>query len=204
MDYAHFAFTGKVTVTITRTNGAVSSCHVRPLAYGIAPRTSGNTVSFELDRPRYLIVFINEPASFGSNGLILFAEAPEENPPKPDDANVVDVTRYGIDPTGKTVETTKINQAIADVAAKPGGGVLFFPRGGVYLTGTVMMKSNVTLYVEAGALIKGSDNIADYPPQRLAANDSSANSGFLFWFDDIANARHRGRRTIGRQWLSRA
>ena len=196
MDYVHFAFTGKVTVTITRNSGTVSTCDVRPLAYGIAPRKTGNTVTFELDRPRYLIVFINEPASFGSNGLIIFAEAPEEDPPKPGDANVVDVTRYGIDPTGKTVETVKINQAIADVAARPGGGVLFFPRGGVYLTGTVMMKSNVTLYVEAGALIKGSDNIADYPPQRLAPSDSSANSGWLFWFDDIANARLRGRGTI--------
>ncbi len=195
MDYVHFAFTGKVTVTITRNSGKVSTCDVRPLAYGIAPRKSGKTVTFELDRPRYLIVFINEPASFASNGLVFFAEAPEENPPKPGDANVVDVTSYGIDPTGKTVETAKINQAVADVAAKPGGGVLFFPRGGVYLTGTVMMKSNVTLYVEAGALIKGSANTADYPPAPLASG-SGAHMGCLFWFNDVANARLMGRGTI--------
>jgi len=193
MDYVHFAITGKVTVTITRNSGTVSSCDVRPLAYGIAPRKSGKTVTFELDRPRYLIVFINEPASFASNGLMFFAEPPEENPPKPRDANVVDITSYGIDTTGKTVETAKINQAIADVAAKPGGGVLFFPRGGVYLTGTVMMKGNVTLYVEAGALIKGSADTADYPP---LASDSSGNMGCLFWFNDVTNARLMGRGTI--------
>jgi hypothetical protein len=40
----------------------------------------------------------------------------------------------------------KINQAISDVSAKPCGGVLFFPAG-FYLSGTVMVKSGVKIYV---------------------------------------------------------
>jgi polygalacturonase len=48
--------------------------------------------------------------------------------------------------------------------------VLFFPAG-VYLTGTVLMQSNVKLYVDAGALIRGSRKSADYvsPPMPAGA-----------------------------------
>ena len=62
MDYASFAMTGKVRVTVTNLVGEIDvlTCDVRPLAYGIKPQISGNTVSFELDRPRYLLVFPNE------------------------------------------------------------------------------------------------------------------------------------------------
>jgi hypothetical protein len=146
MDYASFSMTGKVHVTITLlvSERKVLTCNIRPLAYGIQPQISGNTVSFDLDRPRYLVLFFNDEPAFNNTGLMLFAEPPEKNPPKLGDPNVVDIRDYKVDGTGKTVETAKINQAIGEVAARPGGGVLFFPAG-VYLTGTVSMKSNVKL-----------------------------------------------------------
>lgn len=75
--------------------------------------------------------------------------------------SVVNIQDYKVDHTGKTLETAKINQAISDVSARPEGGVLFFPTG-VYLTGTVLMKSNVKLYVDADAMIRGSRTNADY------------------------------------------
>ena len=164
MDYASFSMTGKVQVTVTNLVGEmdVLSCDIRPLVYGIKPQMSGNTCSFELDRPRYLLVFPNEMGAFGAAGLMLFAEPPEKNPPKPGDPNVVNILDYKVDNTGKTVETATINRAIGEVAARPGGGVLFFPAGGVYMTGTLLMKSNVRLYIDAGALIKGTGKMADY------------------------------------------
>ena len=67
------------------------TCNVRPLAYGIQPQISGNTVSFDLDRPRYLVMFFNDEPMFYSTGLMLFAEPPEKNPPKLGDANVVNI-----------------------------------------------------------------------------------------------------------------
>ena len=141
MDYASFAMTGKVSVTVANLVGEMNvlTCDVRPLAYGIKPRISGHTCSFDLDRPRYLLVFPNEAPSFGAAGLMLFADAPERNPPRPGDPNVVDIMDYKVDNTGKTVETSKINRAISDVSAKPGGGALFFPAGGVYMTGTLWL-----------------------------------------------------------------
>jgi hypothetical protein len=70
---------------------------------------------------------------------------------------------YGASADGKSLDTRAINAAI-DVCHQAGGGIVYL-RPGIYLSGTVILKSNVTLYVEAGATILGSKNIADYPPQ---------------------------------------
>ena len=195
MDYASFGMTGKVHVTVTLlvSERKVVTCHVRPLAYGIQPRISGNTVSFDLDRPRYLILFFNDEPMFYSTGLMLFAEPPEKNPPKLGDPNVVNIQDYKVDSAGKTLETAKINQAIGDVSARPGGGVLFFPAG-VYLTGTVLMKSNVRLYVDAGALIRGSGRNADYVSAPVPPGGRPLRA--LIIFDHVENAGLAGRGAI--------
>jgi len=195
MDYASFALTGRVRVTVTVlvSERKVLTCYVRPLAYGIRPQISGNTVSFDLDRPRYLVLFFNDEPAFHSTGLMLFAEPPEKNPPKLGDPNVVNILDYKVDSTGKILETAKINQAIGDVSTRPGGGVLFFPAG-VYLTGTVLMKSNVKLYVDAGALIRGSTRSADYTAAPAAAGRRPLRA--LIVFDNVDNAGLMGRGAI--------
>jgi len=63
---------------------------------------------------------------FYSTGLILFAEPPEKNPPRLGDPNVINIQDYKVDSTGKTLETTNINQAISDVSARPGAAFSFF------------------------------------------------------------------------------
>ena len=196
MDYASFSMTGKVRVTVTNLVGEMNvlTCDIRPLAYGIKPQISGNTCSFELDRPRYLLVFPNEVASFGAAGLMLFAEPPEKNPPKLGDPNVVSILDYKVDNTGKTVETAKINQAIGDVSAKAGGGVLYFPTG-VYMAGTLFMKSNVKLYIDADALIKGTGKIVDYTsaPAPAGAPAGGRQLRAQVIFDHVENAGLYGR-----------
>ena len=105
---------------------------------------------------------------------------------------------YRVDNTGKTVETAKINQAISDVSSRPGGGVLFFPTGGIYKTGTLMMKSNVKLYVDAGAVIKGTRKSADY------AAESGGGRRAQVLFENVENAGLMGRGAIdmdGYPWL---
>ena len=187
MDYARFAMKGKVHVEITMlvSDRKVMTCNVRPLAYGIQPKIKGNTVSFDLDQPRYLVLFFNDEPAFNTVGLMLFADPPEQHPVQPGATNVVNIRDYAVDPTGQTVETAKINQAISEVSARPGGGVLFFPAG-VYKTGTVVMKSNVKFYVDAGAVVRGSTKAADYGTPRKA----------LFVFDGCTNVGLAGRGTI--------
>ena len=203
MDHASFSMTGKVHVTITSlvNERNIVTCYIRPLAYGIHPQISGNTIGFDLDRPRYLVIFFNEEPTFQSPGLFLFAEPEEKNPPRLGDLNVVNIMDYKVDNTGKTLETSKINQAIGDVSARPGGGVLFFPAG-VYLSGTVLMKSNVRLYIDAGALIRGSRKSADYasPPMPEGQRPLKA----FFVFNHVENAGLAGPGAIdmeGYPWL---
>lgn len=70
------------------------------------------------------------------------------------------LTEYGIFDDGK-VYTREI-QNLIDTASKNGGGVIVVPRG-VYLTGALYFKKGVNLYVKEGAVLKGSDDISDYP-----------------------------------------
>ena len=72
------------------------------------------------------------------------------------------VVSNGADRTGK-VKCTEIINMLIEKLASDGGGTLFFP-GGTYLTGPIIMKSNITLYIDAGATIKFSDDFDDYLP----------------------------------------
>ena len=66
------------------------------------------------------------------------------------------------DPTGKIKCTRIINNIIEELSSK-GGGTLYFPAG-TFLTGPIIMKSNITLWLDAGAVIKFSDDFDDYLP----------------------------------------
>ena len=66
-----------------------------------------------------------------------------------------------ITPDGKTLNTMAIQCAI-DGLSSAGGGTLVFPAG-TYLTGTVWLKDNVTLQLDAGAVLLGSPDLKDYP-----------------------------------------
>ena len=59
--------------------------------------------------------------------------------------------------------TKFIAQKIAYLADKCGGGTLYFPAG-VYNVGPIELKSNTTLELEAGALLKFSNDMDLYTP----------------------------------------
>lgn len=70
------------------------------------------------------------------------------------------LTDYGVKDDGR-VHTREL-QALIDRVAAEGGGVLVVGAGS-YLTGAVWLKQGVHLYVENGGLLKGSDDVTDYP-----------------------------------------
>jgi polygalacturonase len=72
----------------------------------------------------------------------------------------LDVTQSGAVGDGVTLNTAAIQKAI-DACNAQGGGIVTFPAGR-YLTGTIQLKSNVTLRLDDQAVILGSTNPADY------------------------------------------
>jgi len=73
-----------------------------------------------------------------------------------------DIVKYGADPSGK-IRCTEIINNLIDSLADSGGGTLFFPAG-TFLTGPIVLRSNITLYINAGSIVKFSDDFDDYLP----------------------------------------
>jgi len=71
------------------------------------------------------------------------------------------VTEFGAIGDGQTLNTDSIQAAIDRLAAK-GGGTLHIPQG-VFLSGAIFLKPGVGLYLDKGAVLKGSTDISDYP-----------------------------------------
>src|SRR5215831_10318780 len=74
---------------------------------------------------------------------------------------------FGIYSDGVTLNTRSIQFAI-DYIQKEGGGRLVFDVGR-FLTGSIHLKSNVTLHLREGAVIVGSLNPLDYDQQGFTA-----------------------------------
>ena len=73
---------------------------------------------------------------------------------------VFNIKSYGARGDGKTVNTQAINRAI-DACASTGGGTVVIPAG-TYMTGTIHLKSHITLLLEKGAIIKGVSDLNAY------------------------------------------
>lgn len=112
--------------------------------------------------------------------------------------NLFNVKDFGASGDGVALETSVIQKAI-DQCALSGGTVLFPP--GKYLTGSLELKSNIEIYISAGATILGSTNIADYRehfPNIKSYNDSFLKHS-LFYAEGAENISIRGDGTIDGQ-----
>ena len=89
--------------------------------------------------------------------LPLVARADQPHP----SGGLFNVRDFGATGDG-TQLATPVLQAAMDTCAKAGGGTLIFPAG-LYVTGTLFLKSHVTLQLEAGAALLGSKDLKDYP-----------------------------------------
>lgn len=83
------------------------------------------------------------------------------------------VRDYGAKGDGKTIDTKAIQKAIDAASAAGGGTVIFQP--GVYLSGSLFLKSRTNLRVDEGVTILGVQDLAGYPvmPTRVAGIEMS-------------------------------
>lgn len=71
-----------------------------------------------------------------------------------------DIVSYGaVKNSGKVC--TKAIQAAIDACNAAGGGKVIIPEG-VFISGTIHLKSNVNLYLQSGAILRGSADLNDY------------------------------------------
>jgi hypothetical protein len=106
--------------------------------------------------------------------------------------NLWNVTDLGAHGDGVTLDTAAINRAIQDCAAA-GGGTVRFPAG-VYLSGTVHLRSHVTLLFEAGAELLGSPALEHY--EGLQAYHGQRWQRGLLLGEDVENVALLGPGTI--------
>ena len=95
-------------------------------------------------------------------------------------ANYV-ITDYGV-VQDSTILQTKAIQHVIDSAEAQGGGKIIVPRG-TYLTGALFFKKGTKLELQEGAVLKGSDNIEDYPllPSRMEGKN-------IYYYAALINA----------------
>jgi len=85
-------------------------------------------------------------------------------------AKLCDARTYGAKADGVTKDTKAI-QAAVDACASAGGGMVRL-SGGTFLTGPVVLKSNITLEIAKDAVLLGSPDRADYPMVPFAGHQT--------------------------------
>lgn len=71
------------------------------------------------------------------------------------------ITDHGIVNDSTLIQTEKI-QAVIDMAHEQGGGVVIVPEG-TFLSGALFFKPKTHLHIEEGGVLKGSDDISNFP-----------------------------------------
>lgn len=95
------------------------------------------------------------------------------------------VNNYGAKGDGKAFDTKSINAAI-DAAANAGGGTVYFPAGN-YLSGSIHLKSNISLYLDQGATLIAADYVpeAGYDLPETVVTNRYEDFGHRHWHNSL-------------------
>ncbi|MBW7866269.1 MAG: glycoside hydrolase family 28 protein [Candidatus Hydrogenedentes bacterium] len=92
-----------------------------------------------------------------------------------------EVGDYGAVADGATLCTEAVQKAIDDCSANGGGTVRF--GAGTYVSGTLVLKTGVTLNLPAGCILAGSENLDDYPvkvPEFRSYTDNYTDKSLIY------------------------
>lgn len=122
---AKLDFTGRIEVSVTCQYADIDSFSIRPLSYNIQGKKQERTITFTLDRPRYLSVEVNGDRF---RNLQLFADAPA--PQKPKRKKVKDLIYFG----------PGIHDLKGDSVIVPSGSTVYID-GGAYVKGWLSVRN---------------------------------------------------------------
>jgi hypothetical protein len=139
-----------------------------------------------------------------TNSLWCIAIKPLQEFNSVDTVKVFNIKDYGAVGDGKTLNTEAINNTIAD-CSKAGGGTVLVPAGR-FLSGTVHLKSNITLFLDKNATIMATADKSQFQgsdfkeeedrPINLHTNDVSNWTRALILIDKAENVTITGTGTI--------
>lgn len=113
--------------------------------------------------------------------LLLFVPAAISQPARV----FFNVKDYGATGNGRTIDSKAINNAVT-AASEVGGGTVCIPAGN-YLSGSIRLKSNVTLYLEQGStIIATSENPEiNYDQAEASVNTTYQDYGHSHWHNAL-------------------
>lgn len=120
-------------------------------------------------------------------------------------AERIDMKLAGADATGNQAEyNTQLIKGKVNQLNENGGGTLYFPAG-TYLTGPIELKNNMTIELEAGALLKFSDDFDLYLPYVEVRHEGVMMKSFhpLIYATNAENITIKGEGTLdgqGKAW----
>ncbi len=133
---------------------------------------------------------------FNAAALLFLSALAVAQPP----VSALNVREFGAKGDGTTKDTAAIQKAI-DACAAGGGGTVTFPSG-TYLSGSLHLKSFVSLLLDNGATLLGSPDSQDYDPcEKLefksdADRETSYFHNALIWGEDLEHVAIVGKGTI--------
>ena len=152
--YVDFTLEKKAELKVTFSD-PISTFRISPQSKGIRGIKEVNSLVFIIRDSGYYVVEINN-----SEKLFVFANAPLKDVPSEHKGKVLNVMDYVKDSTGCSLQTRFIQKAL-DEASRTRKTLVF--SKGIYRTGTLSIGSNSHVFLEEGAIIKGSEDRKDYP-----------------------------------------
>lgn len=149
-NYVHIEFSEAVNATL-KFSEEIETYTISPLSREIQGNVEGSTLSFPLAESGYYIITLN------NKKLFVLADLPSKLDSNTD---YVSISDYVTDKTGGVLQTEQLQKALDEVSGT--GKTLYFEPG-IYRTGTLNVSSNTNIYLEEGAMIKGSESRDDYP-----------------------------------------
>ncbi len=189
LDYAHFGFEGRVTISIGLSE-EIQSYQIQPKSYKLEGLLLDSKLVFELSHKSNVVITVN-------NKRIAILADELDIPPNLSSREVYNIVDFGVK-SSPAIQTFDIQQALNDIAKEPGRTVVF--PAGLYCCGTLSIPSNISIYLAPGALIKGTDTKEDYPVD-TGHRERESNGEYMtfsrqIFFDKAKNSKIYGRGVI--------
>jgi Pectate lyase superfamily protein len=194
-DYATFdAEVGPCELKISRLDGKpIETYSISPLNREIAGQILHGILLFSVPKPEYLIIDVDK-----LKRLVIAIDPPETDMPASSGPGICNVTdgEYGADRTGQRSSTAAIQKAIDHAAIDPAHhGVVYVPDG-VYLSSNLQLKSNVSFYLQTGAVLRCSGTRDEFATQFEKKSRRLPGTWFISTAGGSSNVRIFGRGTI--------